>query len=218
MKKTTLLRFSGLALLILGLVLFSMAKNQKKNPVEIAEDPELLEVTQEVSLTNAGLQKTEKRDLKSLIQQNLKKQQEEVENKISAQPQILQKRSYTESEIANMSVEEFKIVLDTTEAQLPTIKDIRSLPPGALHHVPTPIIQAGKDMGLIKEILAVHPDYRQEAQGFYEICAENDDRPQAVRALCLTNLIQLKKENGEKLNTASYPKEIVELSKLVIDL
>lgn len=218
MKKTTLLRFSGLALLILGLVLFSMAKNQMKNPVEIAENLDQLEVTQEVSLTNSGIQKTEKRDLKSIIQENLKKQQEVADNLGANKPQILQKRSYTEAEINNMSVEEFKIVLDTTEAQLPTIKDIRALPPGALHHVPTPIIQAGKDMGLIKEILAVHPDYRQEAVGFYEVCAENDDRPQAVRALCLTNLIQIKKENGEKLNTASYPKEIVELSKLVIDL
>ena len=214
MKKTTLLRFSGLALLILGLVLFSMSKNQKKKELELAD----LEITQEVSLTNSAVEKNEKPSLKDLIKKNLEAQEKSVVENEANKPILLKKRNYTEAEIQNMSLQEFKDLLSTTEANLPTIADIRKLPPGALHHVPEPVIQAGRDLGLLKEVLAVHPNYAEEANTLYENCSEKDELPQSVRALCLTNLIQNKKAQGEKLNLSLYPKEIVELSKLVIDI
>lgn len=214
MKKTTLLRFSGLALLILGLVLFSMSKNQKKKELELAD----LEITQEVSLTNSAVEKNEKPSLKDLIKKNLEAQEKSVVENEANKPILLKKRNYTEAEIQNMSLQEFKDLLSTTEANLPTIADIRKLPPGALHHVPEPVIQAGRDLGLLKEVLAVHPNYTEEANTLYENCSEKDELPQSVRALCLTNLIQNKKAQGEKLNLSLYPKEIVELSKLVIDI
>lgn len=215
MKKTTLLRFSGLALLILGLVLISIYQDQKKSELALQENDL---VSQEVSLTSSAIEKSEKPSLKDLIKKNLQAQEKSVAENLANKPMILQKRNYTEAEIQKMTIEEFKDLAMTTEANLPTIGDIRKLPPGALHHVPEPVIQAGKDLGLIKEILVVHPNFTEEANILYENCSEKDELPQSVRALCLTNLIQNKKSQGEKLNLSSYPKEIVELTKLVIDI
>lgn len=214
MKKTTLLRFSGLALLILGLVLFSMSKNQKNKELELAS----LDITQEVSLTSSAVEKTEKPSLKDLIKKNLEAQEKSVVENETNKPILLKKRNYSEAEIQRMTIEEFKDLATSTEASLPTISDIRKLPPGALHHVPEPVIQAGRDLGLVKEILAVHPSFTDEANVLYENCSDKDELPQSVRALCLTNLIQNKKAQGEKLNLSLYPKEIVELTKLVIDI
>lgn len=216
MNRKNLLNLSGLGLLILGLVLFSISRNQKNKENELLSLDN--EISQDVSLTSSAVEKTNKPNLKDLIKKNLEAQEKSVVINESNKPIILKKRNYTEIEIKNMSLEEFKDLLSTTEANLPTIADIRKLPPGALHHVPQPVIQAGRDLGLLKEILAEHPDYTGEANTLYENCSEKDELPQSVRALCLTNLIQNKKASGEKLNLSIYPKEIVELSKLVIDI
>lgn len=216
MKKKALLRFSGLALLVLGLVLLNLTRDGKN--IEKTADLNINdEISQEVSLTSAGIQKPTT-NLKELIKKNLAAQEKSVQDLEAQKSLLLKKRIYTEAEIAKMTEAEFNSVLTETEAALPTIHDIRKLPPGALHHVPAPVIQAGRDLGLIKEILSVHPEYVTVANSFYENCAERDDRPQAVRALCLTNLLQNKESLGEKVNLSMYPKEIVELTKLVIDI
>lgn len=217
MKKTTLLRFSGLALLTLGLVLLSLHQKQQnsgQNETNLVDT----EVVQEISLSSSAVDKSKKTSLKELIKNNLQAQEKSVTEAITKKSILLQKRNYTEEEIQQMTLEEFKELTKATEAGLPSTDDIRKLPPGALHHVPVPVIQAGKDLGLVKEILAIHPNYTEEANALYENCSEKDDLPQSVRALCLTNLIQNKKAQGEKLNLSLYPKEIVELTKLVIDI
>ncbi len=215
MKKTTLLRILGLALFTLGIGLLVLNKNQKDNAGINNTESIDSEITQEVSLASSGIQKPK---LKDLIKKNLDAQIKSVQEKADNSSILLKPRSYTEAEINQMTIEEFKDLALATEANLPTVNDIRKLPPGALHHVPAPVIQAGKDLGLIKEILIAHPNFTDEANVLYENCSEKDELPQSVRALCLTNLIQNKKAQGIKLNLASYPKEIVELTKLVIDI
>lgn len=157
--------------------------------------------------------------LKAIIAGNLKKQEEMVERKDFDDSSLLvRERVYTESEINEMSETQFIALLAETESKLPTVNDIRKLPPGALHRTPAPVIQAGKDLGLLKEVLKVHESYEREAQVFYKKCALTVERPTSVKALCLTNLIEIKKKNGEKLNLAAFPADIVALTKLITDM
>ena len=46
-------------------------------------------------------------------------------------------------------------------------------------------------LGLLKEVINAHEDYELEAMEFYKKCAEKEDSPTPVRALCLTNLIEI---------------------------
>lgn len=160
-----------------------------------------------------------KKGLKEIIAGNLQKQEEMVERKDFDDTSLLvRERVYTEAEINNMSEVEFKALLVETEAKLPTVSDIKKLPPGALHHTPAPVMQAGKDLGLLKEVLKVHESYERVAVDFYKKCALTKERPMVVKALCLTNLIEIKKKNGEKLNLAAFPSDVVELTRLITDM
>lgn len=157
--------------------------------------------------------------LKAIIAGNLKKQEEMTERKEFEDDSLLvRERVYTETEINEMTELQFRDLLNETEAKLPTIADIRQLPAGALHRTPVPVMQAGKDLGLLKEVLKVHTSYERDAVIFYEKCAKTKERPMAVKALCLTNLIEINKKNGNKINLAAYPKEVVELTKLITDM
>ncbi|MEA9357779.1 hypothetical protein SHI21_16225 [Bacteriovorax sp. PP10] len=160
-----------------------------------------------------------KKGLKEIIAGNLQKQEEMVERKDFDDASLLvRERVYTEAEINNMSEVEFRALLVETEAKLPTVGDIRKLPAGALHRTPAPVMQAGKDLGLLKEVLKVHESYERDAVNFYKKCALTKERPMSVKALCLTNLIEIKKKNGEKLNLAAFPSDVVELTRLITDM
>ena len=182
---------------------------------------------------------TDSDDMKShltpnLTQENLIKPtprvaiQQKIENKefadihtheeVEDESLLVKESSYSEVNINEMTQSQFVDLLKTTDMKLPTIADIKKLPAAAVHHTPGIVMQAGRDLGYIKEILKVHTSFEQEAEVFYEKCAKTKERPTSVRALCLTNLIELKKKNGKTLNLFNYPKDIVELSKLIIDI
>ena len=133
-------------------------------------------------------------------------------------PLVTQERLYTEDEINRMSAENFKSLLVEVELRMPKITDIKKLPAEALHRTPEPILEAGKDLGLIKEIITRHEGYTQLAIGFYDNCAKSDERPTPVRALCLTNLALQKKKRAEKINLRDYPNQVIDLAKMITDL
>ena len=157
--------------------------------------------------------------LKSLISQNLEKQDQMIENKEFIDESLLTRElTYTEIEINEMTQTQFVDLLKATELKLPSIADIGKLPAAAVHHTPALIMQAGRDLGFLKEVLKVHESYEKEAAIFYEKCAQTNERPKTIKALCLTNLIEIKKKNNEVINLNKYPKDIVGLSKLIIDI
>ena len=165
------------------------------------------------------LAESKPKGLKAIIAGNLKKQEEMVERKdFDDSTLLVRERLYTEAEINEMTEEQFRELLRETEAKLPTVNDIKKLPPGALHRTPAPVMQAGKDLGLLKEVLKVHESYEREAIVFYEKCAKTIERPLPVKALCLTNLIEIKKKNGQKVNLSSYPKDVVDLTRLITEM
>ncbi len=131
---------------------------------------------------------------------------------------LANERFYTEAEIKEMTRDQFENLLKETEAKLPTVSDIRKLPAEALHHTPLAIIKAGRELGLLKEVINAHEDYELEAMEFYKKCAEKEDSPTPVRALCLTNLIEINKKRGIETNYSKYPSQIIELAKMITDL
>lgn len=191
------------SLLVGAFIYFSKEKNQIANDIKS-------KMTSGPEATSPALK------LKEIIAKNLEKKDEMVE-RVDFAPIVTNERFYTESEISEMSEEKFIELLKDIELKMPKISDFKKLPPGALHRTPAPVIEAGKDLGLIKEILAVHEAYERNAVAFYDRCADNKERPTAVRALCLTNLIILKKKNGEAINLKRFPPDLVDLTRMITD-
>ena len=153
--------------------------------------------------------------LKNIIANNLAKQNAAAEAGISNQNVLTAERIYTEQEINTMTEEQFIELTKDTELRLPKLSDIKKIPPGALHHTPALIIQAGRDLGVLKEVLKVHKSYERVALPFYKSCAIKLETPMPIRALCLTNLIEIKKNNNENLNLKEFPDSLIELSRMV---
>lgn len=156
--------------------------------------------------------------LKAILEKNLAKQQALAAEQIVPENVLEKERLYTEAELNEMSEEQFTILLKDTETRLPKLADIKKLPAGALHRTPPIIIEAGRQLGLIKEILKIHESYERVAVSFYQNCAKDSSGTTPVRALCLTNLIEIKKKKGESLNLAEYPGPIIQLAKMVTDI
>lgn len=156
--------------------------------------------------------------LKSIIEKNLAAQQAAAESQSTEQNVLIQERVYTEVELNNMTEEQFSALLKDTEMRLPKLSDLKKLPAGALHRTPPLIIEAGRELGLIKEIIKIHESYEKIALPFYKSCAKNDQGTTPVRALCLTNLIELNKKSGREFKINEYPSQIIELAKMVTEI
>ncbi|MBY0414015.1 MAG: hypothetical protein K2Q18_07610 [Bdellovibrionales bacterium] len=169
--------------------------------------------------TNDFVPKNAIEKLKNVLTKNSPTKESEFTERMDFEQSLVAgERYYTESEISEMKETQFAELLKSTELKFPKISDLKELPAGALHTTPAPVISAGKDLGLIKEILRAHENYAPLALNFYETCAKNAERPTPVRALCLTNFIEIKKKNGEKVNMKDYPSTLVELTKMITDI
>lgn len=156
--------------------------------------------------------------LKNLIEQNLARQQAQSNDQMSPEIVLQTERLYTEAELLDMTEEQFSVLLKDTEGRLPKLSDIKKIPAEALHRTPPIVLQAGRDLGLIKEILKIHESYERVAAPFYKSCAKNAEGTTPVRALCLTNLIEIKKKNNQEINMSEFPGQIIELSKMVTEI
>lgn len=202
--KTIYLLIAGIFILaIVGIYLNTKSENETKNSLT-------------EKLTNPDSKISHK--LQEVIAKNVEKKSEEMHEVKLDGSMLTKERIYTEDEINNMSPEQFNELLNDIERRLPKKTDIKKIPEQALHHTPPLIIEAGRNLGLIKEIIKVHNNYEKNALDFYQKCLNNIETPTTVRAICLTNLVVINQKNGTKYNTNKYPKEIVDLSKIVTDL
>lgn len=211
--RTIILLVVVASILALGILILNSRKEPTSNEIKN-------------QLTKENLkEKAPPKGLKAIIAKSIEKQQEMAENKDAmtersdfSSPLIKQERFYTEQEINEMTEPQFQELLKSTESKLPKLSDIKKLPAGALHRTPELIMEAGRNLGLLKEVLKVHENYERTALKFYDTCAQSKERPTPVRALCLTNLIEIKKKNNEKINKSLYPAELLELTKMITDL
>ena len=130
---------------------------------------------------------------------------------------LANERIYTQSELEHMTRAQFQHTLLDIKRKLPKISDIKKIPAHALHHTPSIVLKAGRDISVVAEVTALHPEYEIDALNFYDSCARNPQGVTTVKALCLTNIIEINNKNKQTTELASYPKEIVDLSKMVIE-
>ena len=212
MKKSSfspVLILLSISLLIMGVVTY----------LRITNSSTLNDNKSKLTLLNTAKKTVQKiPGLKTLIANNIAKQNAIAEEQVGDQNILTAERIYTEQEINEMSEVKFIDLLKETERRLPKLADIKKLPPGALHRTPPIVLQAGRDLGVIKEVLKVHESYSRVVAPFYKSCAKDDTGTTPVRALCLTNLIEINKKNNQSLNLKEYPDKLIELSKMVTDI
>lgn len=130
---------------------------------------------------------------------------------------LAKERIYTENEIEHMSRAEFQHTLLDIKRKLPVVSELKKIPEAALHHTPSIVLKAGRDISVVAEVAARHPEYEIDALNFYDTCARNPQGVTTVRALCLTNIIEINNKNKQTTDLSIYPKEIVDLSRMVIE-
>jgi hypothetical protein len=182
----------GLAILVVLFLVFNRTAEEK--------------VVSKVIATNTKL--------KNIIEKNSSKNKPEN----SPQELLTSERIYTEDEIKNTTEVQFIEMLKTTEAKLPYLSDLKQVPSQALHHIPALVLEAGRNLGAIKEVIKFHPEYEEKTIPLYSNCAQAENRPTPVRALCLTNLIEISKKHNLALDLKKFPTNVVELAKLVTDI
>lgn len=202
--------FTALILAFIAAGVFVYLNNKK--------DRELIALNETKSQLTEEENAPKKPGLQELIKKNLARQEEAGNNQSAQENVLMRERIYTEAEINEMSEQQFEELLKETERKLPKIADLKKLPAGALHRTPPDVIQAGRDLGVIREVLKVHEAYERVAAPFYNNCAKNNEGVTPVRALCLTNLIEIKKKNGESLNLKEFPNQLIELSRMVTEI
>lgn len=203
----------GFTALILTIILIGAGVYLKHK-----KDRELIALNETKSQLTEDESAPKKVSLTDLIKKNLAKQEEAAQPQNEPGAMLMRERFYTEAEINEMTETQFEELLKDTERKLPKLSDLKKIPAGALHRTPPVVIQAGRDLGVIKEVLKVHESYDRAAVPFYKSCAKDDEGVTPVRALCLTNLIEIKKKNGETLNLKEFPNQLIELSKMVTEL
>lgn len=114
------------------------------------------------------------------------------------------------------SIEEFKESLVQVYEQIPTLKQIQELPPAELHHMPRPLQVMGIYMGDLKEILKARHEFFSEGMRYYRLCALNPQFMDAIRSLCLANLIEFGDEREDGLE-GRYPRAVIDLALQVRD-
>lgn len=114
------------------------------------------------------------------------------------------------------TTEEFKAILLQVYQLIPTLKQIQELPPAELHHMPRPLQVMGIYMGDLKEILKHRHEFYSEGMRYYRLCALNPQFMDAIRSLCLANLIEFGDEREDGLE-GRYPRGVIDLAIQVKD-
>jgi len=136
-------------------------------------------------------------------------------NEMESPPQKSMTLGNTESELSidDLTVETFTQLTEKIFADMPLRNDLQNLKSsGEAHHYPEPVIRAGHQLGLLKEILVKRPEFEEQGAVFYQKCASEEKAITSVRALCLTNLAKYKATHGEMIDMSKYPERVVELA------
>ncbi|MCR9205407.1 MAG: hypothetical protein NXH75_12565 [Halobacteriovoraceae bacterium] len=111
-------------------------------------------------------------------------------------------------------VVQFQDQRDELILQLPLVSDLQSLKKGEAHHITPGLLKTGKRLSLLKELVLKYPKVKalqEEADSFYETCADDRDFPISIRSLCLFSRLQLAKNRKETFDISPYPLEIKQM-------
>jgi hypothetical protein len=120
----------------------------------------------------------------------------------------------------NLKEKEEKIVVqfqdqrDDLIKHLPLVSDLQKLDDGEAHHITPGLLQTGKRLSRLKELVLKYPKVKplqEEANEFYETCAGDSEFPTSIRSLCLFSRLQLAKNREESFDISPYPLEIKQM-------
>ena len=113
------------------------------------------------------------------------------------------------------SSDEFSGLLMKVYSDIPTIDDLRRLSPEDAHNYPNSLIETGRNLGLIVELVKNKKELLNEAIGFYSKCSKRDRFPSSVRAICLSNLMKFSKDSDFRPDLSLYPRRVLEMVKIL---
>lgn len=113
--------------------------------------------------------------------------------------------------------DEFSAQVDQAWSLLPTTESLRSLSHEEAHDTPEVILQGGRAVGEIAERVAKDPLLKTRAAAFYQHCAEATAVAVPIRALCLSQLRELKTRYGmaDSIETSHVSSEVIRLANLI---
>jgi hypothetical protein len=107
---------------------------------------------------------------------------------------------------APMGEASFESLAGEVQESLPTLKMLMELPAEEVHGTPELIREAGMDLGKVARALQENTHLAARGLEFYTRCAERNDLPRSIRALCLSNAkplaSRLKVERGISVPTS----------------
>lgn len=106
--------------------------------------------------------------------------------------------------------------IEDASRALPTLAEIRKLPPEALHRTPEPVSKANALIGEVAEATAQDPSRASESLAFYGDCARREKVVDSVRALCLTKMRELSRSSGLPLVEDGISPEVKRISDFVV--
>jgi len=114
-----------------------------------------------------------------------------------------------------------ELAVDVLRA-LPVKQDLKNLNEHEVHDTPKILLEAGKELGRVAEILNSNPRLIKEGAKFYRSCVGTAKFPSSVRALCLFHHSRMRTQlAGEGVDIAgldseqNIPSEIRELAHLL---
>ncbi len=128
--------------------------------------------------------------------------------------QTRQKDSLELNENQKKALQQFERRAQEIQSKLPRKADLQKLEDDQVHSIPQELLQTGRQLGQLKEMVLRYPDnpvLQERAKEFYKNCADDEGYPTSIRSLCLFNRLQLAKNSGEDFDISPYPLEIKEL-------
>lgn len=142
-------------------------------------------------------------------------------NKLEKSPLVFEKTGLTGSKTTDLrttadidsTLSEFDFVerIEKTLLGLPAIEELKNFSAQELHHFNPLLIEAGKKLGKIAEVLTAYPQYKNKGLEFYQRCVQKVETFTAIKALCLLNFEKLggvidsemDEKNLQRINTVA---------------
>jgi len=118
-----------------------------------------------------------------------------------------------------ITLQEFTATTQQTLRSLPNRGQIAQLSEAEVQHTPMLVVQAGRKLGQILEMLDAHPELAQQGARFYTDCALQANGVTTIRALCLANLRELSRKHQMPLpsEVENLPAQVKKLADLAND-
>lgn len=102
--------------------------------------------------------------------------------------------------------------VDNFFAKIPRLESLKNLLPSEMHDTPAPVLQAGKDLGEMREYFLTHDHDINVELDFYLKCSQQKDFFDSARALCAARASQLfLKMTGRTISPAIFDDRIAGL-------